>query len=337
MSPGTGRTEPEERSAQCVPTVTGDVPVADLGRTLVHEHLFVLGEEYRLNYQDGWDEDTKIAEAVRMLDELHTLGIDTIMDPTVLGLGRYIPRVQRVAARTPLRIVVATGLYTFNDLPYQFHYRGPGTMFGGPELLTELFVRDLTVGIADTGVRAAFLKCAIDEPGLTPGVERVMRAVAQASVTTGAPITVHTNSANQSGRTAQRVLKEEGVDLARVIIGHAGDSDDLHYLSDLAEAGSLLGMDRFGLDPWLDTGRRIEVIVELVRRGLRDHIVISHDAHCFMDFLDPAQEREALPNWNYGHISRDVLPELLSRGLTEDDLEAILVRNVSRHFASIDA
>lgn len=328
------RTEPQERSQQYVPTLNGDVPIKDLGRTLVHEHIFLLGEEYRLNYQEDWNEDDKVAEAVRMLDELHALGIDTIMDPTVLGLGRYIPRLQQVAARTSLHIIVATGLYTFNDLPFQFHYRGPGAMFDGPELLTELFVHDLTVGIADTGVRAAFLKCAIDEPGLTPGVERVMRAVAQAAVSTGAPITVHTNAATKSGLPAQRVLTEEGVDLSKVIIGHAGDSDDLEYLTALAEAGSLLGMDRFGLDPWLDTERRIQVIVELVRRGFREHIVISHDAHCFMDFLDPAQEREALPNWNYGHISRDVLPRLRSQGLTDEDLEAILVHNVRRHFAA---
>lgn len=318
---------------QQVPTVNGDVNIDDLGRTLVHEHVFVVGEEYRLNYQQDWDEAQKIDEASRALNDLHALGVDTIMDPTVLGLGRYLPRIQQIASRTPLHIVVATGLYTFNDVPQQFHYRGPGTLFGGPELLSDLFVRDLTDGIADTGVRAAFLKCAIDEPGLTPGVERVLRAVAQAGTATGAPITVHTNAAKQTGLTAQQVLREEGVDLTKVIIGHAGDSDDLDYLTQLAVAGSLLGMDRFGLDPWLTTERRIDVVVEMVRRGFRDHIVISHDAHCFMDFLDPVQERSALPNWNYGHISRDVLPALRSRGLSDDDVDAILVHNVRRHFA----
>jgi phosphotriesterase-related protein len=92
-------------------------------------------------------------------------------------------------------------------------------------------------------------------------------------------------------------------------------------------------MDRFGLDPWLATEQRMEVIVEMVRRGFRDQIVISHDAHCFMDFLDPGLERAALPNWNYGHISRDVLPALLTHGLTEDDIDAILLRNVRRYFA----
>ncbi len=315
-----------------VHTVRGPVDSSRLGRTLVHEHVFVLGEEYRVNYQDDWDEEQKIAEAAAALDELKRLGIDTVMDPTVLGLGRYIPRIQKIAERTDLNIIVATGLYTFNDIPQQFHYRGPGLLVDVPEPLTDLFVKDLTKGIGDTGVRAAFLKCAIDEPGLTPGVERVMRAVGQASVQTGAPITVHTHSGTRAGLVAQRVLAEEGVDLTRVIIGHAGDSTDVDYLSELADAGSLLGMDRFGLDIFIPFKDRVDTIAELVRRGYAGSIVLSHDAHCFFDFITPGQKEDLAPNWHYRHISEDVLPALLDAGLTESDLDRILVENPRRHF-----
>ncbi|WPB87829.1 phosphotriesterase-related protein [Streptomyces malaysiensis] len=316
-----------------IPTANGLIRPGDLGRTLVHEHVFVLGEEYRNNYQLDWDEEEKVREAVRDLRELKSLGIDTILDPTVLGLGRYIPRIQRIAEQIDLNIVVATGLYTFNDIPHQFHYQGPGLMFDRPEPLTELFVKDLTTGIADTGVRAGLLKCAIDEPGLTPGVERAMRAVGQASVETGAPITVHTNAATRSGLVAQAVLEKEGVDLSKVIVGHSGDSDDLDYLTRLAERGSLLGMDRFGLDPFLPFARRVDVIAELVRRGFVESLVVSHDASCFIDFCDPTAKREMLPNWNYRHISEDVLPALRERGLSEQDIDTILVANPRRYLA----
>ena len=315
-----------------VPTAAGTIDAAELGRTLVHEHVFVLGEEYRLNYQDAWNEEEKVAEAVTLLDELKTLGIDTILDPTVLGLGRYLPRIQRIAEQTALNIVVATGLYTFNDIPQQFHYSGPGLLFDNPEPLTALFVRDLTEGIADTGVRAAFLKCAIDEPGLTPGVERVMRAVAGASNQTGAPITVHTNAQEKSGLIAQRVFAEEGVDLSAVIIGHSGDTSDLDYLTALADAGSLLGMDRFGLDAFLPMRERVDTIVELVRRGYVEKLVLSHDASCFIDFFDPDAKRALVPNWNYRHISEDVLPAMLEAGLSEADIETMLVTNPRRYF-----
>ncbi|MEZ5212563.1 phosphotriesterase-related protein [Gordonia sp. PP30] len=308
-----------------VQTVTGAIDSADLGKVLVHEHIFVLGEEHRENYQDDWNEDEKVADAVRDLNELKGLGIDTILDPTVLGLGRYLPRIQRIAAQTELNIVVATGLYTYNDIPFQFHYTGPGLLFDCPEPLVTLFVRDLTEGIADTGVRASFLKCAIEEPGLTPGVERVMRAVGQTSVQTGAPITVHTNPHTQSGLVAQRVLKEEGVDLRKVVIGHSGDSTDLDYLMKIADAGSVLGMDRFGLDVLLPFEDRINTIVQLAERGYADRIALAHDASCFIDWFAPEAKRQAVPKWNFRHISEDVLPALRERGVTEEQITTMLV------------
>ncbi|MEV5836911.1 phosphotriesterase-related protein [Nocardia sp. NPDC052112] len=314
-----------------IPTATGTVDSAELGRVLVHEHVFVLGEEFRQNYAD-WDEDAKVDDAVEQLDELKSLGIDTILDPTVLGLGRYLPRIEKIAARTDLRIIVATGIYTYNDVPFQFHYTGPGLLFDRPEPMVEMFVKDLTEGIADTGVRAGFLKCAIEEQGLTPGVERVMRAVGQASAQTGAPITVHTNPHTRSGLVAQRVLAEEGADLSRVVIGHSGDTTDVDYLTELADAGSLLGMDRFGLDVLLPFEDRINTIVELVRRGYLDKIVIAHDAACHIDWFDPVAKAQVAPRWNYRHISEDVIPALIAGGLTDDDIDAILVRNPRRYF-----
>ena len=314
-----------------VQTVTGPIDSSQLGRTYAHEHVFVLGEEHRLNYQD-WDEAGMVEKAVADLTELKGLGIDTIMDPTVLGLGRYIPRIQKIAQRIDLRIIAATGLYTYNEIPFQFHYTGPGLLFDQPEPLTEMFVKDLTEGIADTGVRAAFLKCAIEEQGLTPGVERVMRAVGQAHVRTGAPITVHTNPHTRSGLETQRVLREEGVDLTKVVIGHSGDSTDLDYLKEVADAGSILGMDRFGLDVLLPFEQRVDTVAALAKDGYADRMVLAHDAACFIDWFDPEAKRQVVPQWNYRHITDDVLPALRERGVTDEQIETMLVTNVRRQF-----
>ncbi len=156
-----------------VQTVRGPVDTADLGKVLMHEHVFVLGEELRQNYPDyppePWDEEVRVADAVAKLTEVKSRGISTIVDPTVIGLGRYIPRIVRINEQVDLNIIVATGIYTYNDIPFQFHYTGPGLLFDGPpEPMVELFVKDIREGIAGTGVRASFLKCAIEEPGLTP-------------------------------------------------------------------------------------------------------------------------------------------------------------------------
>ena len=315
-----------------VNTVTGPIDSAEMGTVLVHEHIFVLGEEYRQNYQADWDEDQQVVDAVRDLNELKGLGIDTIFDPTVLGLGRYIPRIQQIAAQTELNIVVATGVYTYNDIPFQFHYTGPGLLFDCPEPLVTYFVKDLTEGIADTGVRAAFLKCAIEEQGLTPGVERVMRAVGTTSMQTGAPVTVHTNPHTRSGLVAQQVLKEQGADLTKVVIGHSGDSTELDYLMELADNGSILGMDRFGLDVLLPFEDRINTIVALAERGYADRMALAHDASCFIDWFDPEAKRQAVPKWNYRHISEDVLPALRERGVTDAQITSMLVDVPRRYF-----
>ena len=318
-----------------VETVRGPVDSAELGTVLMHEHVFVLGTEMQQNY-DGypnvWDEQARIDDAVARLEECKGRGIDTIVDPTVIGLGRYIPRIQVIAERVEINIVAATGVYTYNEIPFQFHYTGPGLLFDVPEPMTELFVKDIREGIAGTGVKAAFLKCAIEEQGLTPGVERVMRAVGQAHVETGRPITVHTNPHTGSGLVAQKVLESEGVDLSKVVVGHSGDSTDLDYLCAVADAGSYLGMDRFGLDVLLPFEQRVDTVVEMVRRGYAEKMVLAHDASCFIDWFEENAKAAAVPNWNYTHISDHVLPALRERGVTDEQITTMLVDNPRRYF-----
>ncbi|MER5795327.1 phosphotriesterase-related protein [Streptomyces sp. NPDC001980] len=315
-----------------VPTVRGPVDSSRLGRVLMHEHVFVLSEELRLNYPQRWDEEERVADAVAKLRALKSRGIDTILDPTVLGLGRDLPRVARVNEEVDLHIVPATGYYTYTELPFFFQYNGPGRRIDGAEPLLEMFRTDLEEGIGGTGIRAAFLKCAIDQPGLTPDVERVLRAVAATHRITGAPITVHTSVANRSGLVAQKLLAEEGVDLTKVVIGHVGDTTDLDYLTTLADAGSLLGMDRFGLDDALPFEQRVATVVALVARGYTDRLVLSHDAACHLDWVPEDRVRAANPRWVFTHISDDVLPALRARGITEEQLDTMLIHNPRRYF-----
>ena len=314
-----------------VETVRGPVDVADLGTTLMHEHVFVLNEEIRQNYPAYWDEDVRVSHAVAKLNEAVAAGITTIADPTVIGLGRDIGRIKRVAALTKMNIIVATGLYTFNDVPFYFRYRGRRMTASGEDPMTELFVADISDQIAGTGVRAAFLKCAVDEPGLTRGVERVLRAVARAHVLTGAPVTVHTHPMSRNGLDVIQVLTEEGADLTRVVIGHSGDSDDPDYLAEVADAGCLLGMDRFGIGRSPALAVRADVIAELCRRGYADRIVLSHDTSCFIDWYTHDESTAG----NYTYIHDRVLPALAERGVSAGQMNAMLVLNPRRYFTSL--
>ncbi|MET0160794.1 MAG: phosphotriesterase-related protein [Acidimicrobiales bacterium] len=315
-----------------VPTVTGSIDTAELGPTLMHEHVFVLSPEIIQNYGDTyWDAEERIADAVSKLNDLASRGIRSIVDPTVIGLGRYLPWVQRVAEQIELQIVAATGLYTYNDVPFFFHYRG--LLFDtDPDPMVTFFVKDITEGIAETGVKAGIIKCATDADGLTPGVERVLRACARTHRETGVPITTHTDAGSFRGRDQQRVFAEEGVDLSRVVIGHSGDSQDLDYLRELMDKGSMIGMDRFGIDVYLPTSDRVQVVADLCAQGYADRMVLAHDAACYMDWFTPELIETMTPNWHFNHISDDVLPALVDRGVTQDQIDQMLVGNPRRLF-----
>jgi phosphotriesterase-related protein len=298
----------------------------------MHEHVFILSPDITNNYPEVWgDEAKREDEAIARLNELKSRGVDSIVDLTVIGMGRYIPRIARIATATDINIVVATGVYTYNDVPMYFHFTGPGGALGDGEPMVDMFVRDIEHGIADTGIKAAILKCATDEPGVTPGVERVLRAVAKAHRRTGVPISTHTHAATRRGLEQQRIFAEEGVDLSRVVIGHSGDTTDLDYLEELIGNGSYIGMDRFGVDVYLPFEDRVNTVARMCERGHADKMVLSHDAACFMDWV-PEELLPALPNWHYLHIHNDVIPALKERGVTDEQLTTMLVDNPRKIF-----
>jgi phosphotriesterase-related protein len=315
-----------------VNTYRGAVDVADLGRTLMHEHIFVMAPELMINYPGyaDWDEESAVCAAVTRLTDLKQAGIDTIVDLTVTPLGRNPPLIQRVARACEVNIVGATGIYVTNELPEYLKFRGPGLLSNEPEPLVELFVHDIEHGMADTGVRAGILKCATDRHGLTPDVERTLRAVAQAHLRTGVPITTHTHAGREVGLVQQRVFAEEGVSLDRVIIGHSGDTVDLDYLQRLLEAGSYLGMDRFGFDVLVPFAERVRVVAELCRRGYAERLVLSHDAVCHHDAVPAQKMRALMPNYHMGHISADVIPALVETGVPQEQIDQMLVGNPAR-------
>jgi phosphotriesterase-related protein len=317
-----------------VQTIRGPLDTSALGRVLVHEHIFLMHMEYTQNYRPDFFEEQTIGKAAVKLNALKAAGIDTIIDLTVLGLGRHIPNLAKVAARTDLNIIVSTGVYTFDEVPGPFAFHGPGLLCDAPEEpMVAHFVKDIVEGIGGTGIKAGELKCAIDTPGLKPGVERVMRAVAKAHRMTGVPITVHTAPQAETGLVVQQVLAEEGVNLEDVIIGHCGDTRDVDYLMKLADQGSILGMDRFGINFTITTGERVKTIAEMVKRGYVDHLTLSHDCACWSDFFPTVEAyNTAMPDHHYLHIHHDVIPALLEAGVTRGQIDKMFIDNPRRHF-----
>jgi phosphotriesterase-related protein len=308
-----------------VQTVLGPIDSSRLGVTLMHEHVFILSTEVQQNWPTGWDEARAVAQAVDRLNELSRAGVSTIVDLTVVGLGRNVGLVKRVAEQVDLNIVVATGLYTYDSLPHYFDYRTASMRPDNIDALEEFFLLDAQEGIAGTGVRPGMLKCATDKPGVTDGVGRVLRAVAKVHKRTGIPISTHTHAPTRRGLEQQQIFESEGVDLSRVVIGHYGDSTDLEYLEELLGAGSTLGMDRFGVDVYCPDEKRVETVARLCEKGWAGQLVLSHDAACHVDWFDEELLRAASPKWHFLHLTQTILPMLRDRGVTEAQLNTMLV------------
>jgi phosphotriesterase-related protein len=314
-----------------VQTFLGPRAPGDLGTTLIHEHVFVRNPELERNYpQLEWDERDAVERAIAGFIALHALGIETVVDLTVPGLGRDVGLIATIADRVPVTLIAATGYYTPNVLPPFFQFRGPGRLVDGPDPLVEFFIRDLEDGIAGTSVRAGMLKVMTDREGITDDVARVMTAAAIAHQQTGVPITTHSHPGSRNGLDQQAFLRARGVALERVIIGHSGDTEDLDYLRALMDAGSTIGMDRFGMEHLLPDDRRVRTVVALLELGYADRLVLSHDAAWFSHVTPPSWRATAAPNWHMENIPRRILPRLREAGASEPDLHQMLVKNPRR-------
>jgi phosphotriesterase-related protein len=294
----------------------------------MHEHIFSRSEGVQYQFPFVWDQQAQVDKAVEVLSRLKAKGVDTILDPTVFGLGRDIPLLVPVAEKAGINVIPATGIYTYDELPHYFANRSI-------DVMADAFVRDIEQGIQGTAVRAAMLKCATHAPGVTPGVDKVLRAASRAHLRTGVPITTHTHVAARRGLEQQDIFANEGVDLRRVIIGHSGDSEDLDYLTKLADRGSYIGMDRFGVEAILSTEKRVAVVAKLCQMGYTERMVLSHDAMVYLDWYEPEAANSFGPNWNYFHIIDNVIPMLLAAGVAQSQIDTMTRENPRRIFETV--
>src|SRR3954453_1058913 len=157
-----------------VETVSGPVDDGELGFTLIHEHTRFRDEAVAEQWPPRYDPDAELEAALEQVRTAQERGVETIVEPTAMFGGRDVRFMQRVVEATGIRLVPCTGIYTYDHLPLYFVSRDA-------DQIAEHFVGDIEQGIQGTGIKAAFLKCAADEPGLTPNVEKLHRACARAS------------------------------------------------------------------------------------------------------------------------------------------------------------
>jgi len=284
-----------------VETLRGPMNSEDLGFVLTHEHIFAHTEGLIHQFPQLWDEAAAIVDARRQLQEAYDAGVRTIMEHTVMGLGRDVPMFLKVAENSPINVIVSTGLYYFDELPFYFQYQPI-------EHMVDLFVHDLTVGVQNTRVKAGFLKTITDKQGVTEGIDKLLRAIARAHRQTGKFISTHTDAPARTGLEQQRVFAEEGVDLTRIFIGHSGDTDDVDYLKMLMDKGTTLDMGRISANMMVPNDTRVRVIATLCKDGYGDRMTLSHDVQCACTFVPQQMIYDLMPDGKRFIVSPAVPP-----------------------------
>jgi phosphotriesterase-related protein len=292
--------------AQTIHTTTGTAAPDELGRTLIHEHVLV--------GFPGWDIDAKaprykreemMTRAVDQMQELLDLGVGTFVDPCPMDLGRDVEFLAELSQKSGMRIICTTGAYfeaegvtyTFRHLPV--------------EEITDIYVKEITEGVGDTGIRAGAVKIATGTRVVTEYERKLVTAGARAAKQTGVPVISHTQEAT-CGHDQIDLVTGEGVAAERLLVGHSDGTEDHWYQRSLAERGAFVGFDRFGISLFISDEVRIRNVLRLAEAGHTERIM--------------------LPNWRSSYIFREVVPKLREGGLSERDIETILVDNPRRFF-----
>ena len=335
-----------------VQTVRGAVAAGDLGVTMMHEHLVPddsfppaprpAGEDVGPPPGERYLAPHDVAFVVRqLLQARDRFGLRTVVDCTP-GPKREIEALRQIAEATGLNVVASTGSYKEPATTAFVHQ-------ASVQQLADFFEQELRDGIEGTAVRAGIIKVGSSMRRITPTEEKVIRAAARAHRRTGAPITTHA-TVGTMGREQVQILEDEKVDTSRVVVGHSDLNANPDYHEGIVRRGASVGFDTVGKERFVyirtetagreryefeqeayfipDWQRRV-TLLELIRRGYADRIVLSSDISRMEALSNPATHG----TWGYSYLLGWFVPTLLKAGLSEHDLRLMLVENPRRILA----
>lgn len=322
-----------------IQTVTGPIDIDQLGRTLMHEHLFIAFSGVEYDPTATLDRPAFIAEAVKRLRELREVhGVKSFVDPCPIELGRDPAMMKEIAEKSEMQVICTTGFY-FEAMGLPIYWRARTV-----DEIAELYIREITQGIGYTGVRAGAIKVATGAPNITELEMKFLNAACVAQRATGVSIITHTQD-GFAGPEQQKAFAAGGVKPHFCLIGHCCGNPDPAYHRLVADGGSYIGFDRIGLERYQPDTLRADNLVRLVRDGFGAQVMMSQDRHCgwlgkFARQLS-AQEQahiDALKAQNkwppaYTYLFTDFVPMLRARGLSEKEIFSMLDDNPRRFFA----
>lgn len=294
-------------------TVLGPIDPGDLGVTMMHEHLFIDLSE-RKQDPDARLDDVDLA--CQEVSHLKRAGGKALVEVTCIGMGREPAKLRQVAERTGLHVIAATGFY-------QQDFHPPYVAERSVEELTEQLWNEVAQGLDGTAVHPGILgEIGTSKDEIRPDEVKVFQAVARVHKKTGLPISTHC-SLGTMPEAQLDLLEREGVDPSRIVLGHQDLKDDLETHVRLARRGATIAYDTAGKEAYMPDAVRVRLITGMLGRGLADRVVLSMD-------LTRQSHMKANGGIGYSYLLEELVPQLKAAGVTEAELEQMLVANPRR-------
>jgi phosphotriesterase-related protein len=303
-----------------VMTVAGPIPAAELGITLPHEHVMVDFVGADLASPDRYDRDEVVEVVLPYLADLRARGCEALVECTPSHLGRDPLLLRRLANASDLKLLTNTGYYGASEN----RYLPSEALTATADDLAEVWSAEARDGIEETGVRPGFIKIAVDAGRLSEVHEKLVRAAARTHLATGLTIVSHTPDGTAATEQLA-VLRQECVDPSAWIWVHAHLERDTSLQRLAAEAGAWVELD--GVSPGT-IAQHVGLVLVLRTAGLLDRVLLSHDAGWY-----EVGEVGGGTFRPYDTLLVELVPALRAAGLTDGEVERLLVTNPASAFS----
>ncbi|OAM73492.1 phosphotriesterase family protein [Devosia elaeis] len=298
-------------------TTLGPFERHQLGLILPHEHVFV---DLRTPDQPGYAE-AEAGDVVALMGPqiaaARARGVTAIVECTTGGVGRRADIDIAVSKATGMPIVVPTGNYREPWIPAWVAEASEAE-------LERWMLRELTEGMDETGVPAAWIKLSAGDEGITPLEAKILRAAVRAAIPTNAVIGSHTIK----GRVVMDqldIIEAEGGSAARFISIHSQAEPDFALNQAVAARGAWIEYDHIGRDP---DGEVLALVLRALEAGLERQMLLSHD----LGWYDPALPGGGTPR-PYTHLMDWLLPALRAEGIAEATITQLTADNPFEAFS----
>lgn len=311
---------------ETIQTVTGEIPISQLGKTLVHEHFLFGYPGYTGDQTLGrFNKNLAIQTGIKMANNVKKYGVKTVIDPTPNECGRNPEILKEISIASGLQIICATGYYYEGEgaTPYFKFRQSLGT---AEEDIYDMFLTELTYGIEETGIKPGIIKLASSKGCISPYEAMFFKVAAKVHEKTGVRIITHTQEGTMGPEQA-KLLIELGVDPTKIIIGHMCGNTNIEYQRRVLDLGVKIGFDRFGIQGLVGTpmdSERVVTLVQLLEEGYGKQIMLSHDSINYWLGRPPILNEQIamlLKNWSPIHLFENIIPELEGKGITIDNIE----------------